>query len=608
MGVSSAPGTTGTLTIVPAGVVLDVTVVNGVLKSIASGDSGVASVVFHAQTAAGVVVPATWSIDRGELGTLDVSSGTFTPNGEYTGIGTVKGLYGNSEGTATVTIRLHMVQNGGAAGAAATGAAGAGGQGGVGGEGPGGPVDDATVARLRGSASAPASEAEFGLLYPYNQTVWPRGLRAPLVQWQTTHAATVAYLHLTQANFEFEGFYAGTALVHQPIDPNAWRAALNGNGGDGLQLEVRIADAAGVYGPRRETWIVAPGVLKGTVYYDSYGTALANPVPGANGVIPSGAVLAIREGSTDPVLAIPGTQSQCIACHTVSDDGSTLFAPNTNFAVSTYDYSNSASYDLRNNGTVIANYFADVAGQSSSAPDGTSNNKKFMWAGLWKDGSFALQGKGHVEDGSNATSPPNLQSGVFRRDNASQVKASGFDGVIEEAVTPAFSRDGTKVAFNYWTGTLPPGGGGGHTLDLMDFDCGPVATPAAGAPSCGTYGFSNLRRLYTNPDAANGYVGWPAWLPDSTGIVFHNTVTVSADGRNHSPIATWYGSKAQLWLTDVPSDPKAAPTPIPLRSLNGDGPDGTNALPQAAGVSNHGDDDRMNYEPTVNPIVSGGYA
>jgi MFS family permease len=35
-----------------------------------------------------------------------------------------------------------------------------------------------------------------------------------------------------------------------------------------------------------------------------------------------------------------------------------------------------------------------------------------------------------------------------------------------------FSRDGKTVAFNYWQGALAPGGGNGHTLDVMDFACG----------------------------------------------------------------------------------------------------------------------------------------
>ena len=45
--------------------------------------------------------------------------------------------------------------------------------------------------------------------------------------------------------------------------------------------------------------------------------------------------------------------------------------------------------------------------------------------------------------------------------NTPDPDTGGFDGQITEAVTPSFSRDGKRVAFNYWTGSLAPGGGNG---------------------------------------------------------------------------------------------------------------------------------------------------
>ena len=593
------PVPTGSLSIVPSRPVVDIVVVGGAVTSVAVGDAGAASVAFRALDERGNPVAATWSIDRGELGTLDVTSGVLVPSGDYSGVGTVTAVYGSAAATTSITVRVHMIQNGGAGnldGGALEG--GAGGYGGIGGEGPGGPVDDATVARLRGAPQAPGSSAELALLYPYDKTVWPRGILPPLVQWQTTHAAAAAYVHLTQANFEFEGFYSGAALIRQPIDPLAWRAALNGNGGDPLLLEVRIADSVGVYGPIFATWTVAPGILRGTLYYDSYSTRLANPVAGSTD---GAAVLAIKANASDPVLALPTMANQCTVCHTVSDDGSSLFAQTDNVASGIVDdYANGASYDMKNASAVIARYVADLPGSSGTSSDGTPNDRKFLWSGLWKDGTFALQSSRHTQE---SYAGPSV---LFRRDNGNAIAATGLDGVME-AVTPAFSRDGTKVAFNYWTGTHPPGGGGGQTLDVMDFACGPVVAPLAGAPSCGSFAFSNLRRLYTNPDAQSGYVGWPAWLPDSSAIVFQNTVVPAANGGD-SPLSTWHSAKADLWLAAVPANGTTLPSPIALDALNGDGPTGTSVLPVAAGVTAHDDDDRMNYEPTVNPIASGGYA
>jgi hypothetical protein len=582
-GIDPDGGGVSDLALTPLNPVLEVTIENGVITEIKGGADAKGTVAFQA-TSGGMAVPAKWSIDRGELGTLDVSGGSFVPNGNFGGVGVVSALYGKAVATTQVTIKLHITQNGGTWDPS-TVKPGVGGIGGVGGEAPGGPVDDATRTRLLGTPKKPANFAEFGLLYPYDGTVWPRGVFAPLLQWQTTHTSTSVYVHLSQKNYDFEGFYRGDNVVREHIDQKAWQAATNANGGDPLHVELRIADATNVYGPLSEDWIVASGPLKGTVYYNSYSTTLAEPVPNAMPAT-AAAVLAIKPGRSDPELALPGSKSKCIVCHTVSDDGSTLFAqdgkePND-------DYSAGASFDLTGAGAVIQNY-------TGAASDGTTNNRKFLWSGLWKDGTFALQSSKHTQESYGG------KSQVFRRDTGVAEKAAGFDGKISEAVTPAFSRDGKHVAFNYWTGTLAPGGGDGHTLDMMDFNCGDPGKVAPGAATCSSYTFSNLQRLFTSPDA-NGFPAWPAWLPDSSGIVFQNNF------QGEAPLATWKQAKTQLWFVGLPASGSGMAQAVPLNALNGDDAKGKINLPQATGVTDHADDDQMNYEPTVNPIVSGGYA
>ncbi|MEO7036214.1 MAG: hypothetical protein ABI548_19875 [Polyangiaceae bacterium] len=568
------------LTIMPADPVLQVTVANGVVTSITGGSDAKGTVAFTASSK-GSVVAAKWSIDRGELGTLGVSDGSFLPNGNFSGVGLLSALYGKATASTQVTIKLSITQNGGTWDPT-TVTPGVGGIGGVGGEAPGGPLDDATRMRFASPGTKPATTAEFGLLYPYDGTVWPRAMLAPLLQWQTKHTPTSAvFVHLSQKNYDFQGFYAGTSVVREHVDQKAWAAATNGNGGDPLHVEVSIADATTVYGPVAQDWIIAPGQLKGTVYYNSYATTLANTVQGGRS---PAAILAIKPGRSDPELALPGAKNQCIVCHTVSDDGSTLFAqvatiPNTD------DYKNGASYDLTKGGALIQNY-------TGSSTDGSTNNRKFLWSGLSKDGTYALQSNGPTQEAYGGT------ASVFRRDTGNAAPAPGFDKQITEIATPAFSRDGKRVAFNYWTGTLAPGGGNGKTLDMMDFTCGDPGTSAAGAPSCSTYTFSSLVRLFTS----TGTPGWPAWLPDSSGVVFQNNIS----GGN--PFATWENAKTQLWFVGAPADASMTPMPIAMNALNGDGTDGKSILPVATGVAKHDDDDQMNYEPTVNPIVSGGYA
>jgi hypothetical protein len=598
----------GTLTVTPPSATVTVTV----------GPSGVMTspVTFTAQCN-GATIPVVWNIDRGDLGSIGATSGVFTASGQGAGMGTVTATAGNVSGTATVTVQLHTTQNG-AVSATDGGApeAGVGGNGGVGGEPLGGPVPMATVTLLQGAANPNAGPTAGVLawLYPYDQTVWPQGILPPLLQWTPTPTKINAvYVHLKQANYEFEGFFSidntqdgGANLINtQPIDPTAWTIATNGNGGDPLHVEITVSDGTHVYGPIAENWHVAPGQLKGVVYYSSYYTQLAAPVYENQ----PAAILSIRSGSTSPTLAIPGSANKCLVCHEISGDGATMYASN---GQAWPNYNETDVFDLRSGSSTPTQTFG--APGNATSTDGTFNDRKFLWSGLWQDGSFVLQGSGTLVDETYAwqeqATPGATDSRIFRRTDGNSVPAAGFDGQIQDAVTPAFSPDGTMMVFNFFTAqtTADAGlpGGNGHTLDLMDFACGmPLdagspPSPTAG-PACGSAQFSGLRRIYTNADVANGWPGWPAWLPDSNGIVFQNTVV--AGGRGH--LSTWAGAKAEVWFVTANTAAKpTAPPALAMNALNGKNPDGTSYLPTN---TLHPNDTIMNYEPTVSPIASGGY-
>jgi hypothetical protein len=527
-----------------------------------------------------VPVAAAWSFDRGELGVIDATKGVFTASGNLAGVGTVTATWNGLTATTKLAVTVLSTQNGapaagdGGAGEAGGGDAGAGGVGGVGGGGLGGSVASGVIAVLTGNPTPPANAAELGFLYPYDATVWPRGILAPLLQWQTTHTATAVYIHLTQKNYEFKGFYSGTALVNQPIEAGTWLQATYGNGGDKLHVEVTITDGTTAWGPIAEDWLIAPGVLQGTVYYNSYNSRLTGSA--------NGAVLAVHPGAMAPSIAVPGTQTACHVCHTVSGDGSTIY-----FQDDTSSYANGASYDLTNSGATIASY-------TGTASDGTSNDRKFLWSGVYPDGTFAMANSRHAREHYSGNSL------LFRRSDATQIATTGWTSAVTAAVTPAFSSNGRELAFNFWEGTATNGvsPGGGHNLAVMDFDCG---APDGGTGCSGTppYAFANLRQLYSN---SSRYPGWPGFLPDNGALVFHNTLVAGSGGDNE--IATWSGARAEIWWTDVPAATAVTtPSPVRLDALNGFAA-GKSYMPTN---SNHPDDTGLNYEPTVNPIASGGY-
>jgi len=564
-------GQVGALTIQPLDPVVDVSIDDGVVTT--------KPVTFTATTGS-TPVSASFSLDRGELGNLIPSTGVFTASGNTSGTGTVTATFGNLKATTSLTVKIKMTQNGpNPNGGVPDG--GAGGYGGVGGNGPGTVVSGPTKTLLLGPATKPANAQELGFLYPYDKTVWPRGVLAPLLQWQTTHAAKYVRVHLEQKSFTFDGFYGGAALVNQPVDPLAWKKSLNGNGGDPLHVDVYVADDTTVWGPISEDWTVAKGALKGTVYYNSYNSRLNL----ANGNTSTGAVLAITPGAYAPTLAVPGLKGQCHVCHELSADGSTLFTQVSSSLVdNSMYYAPNSSYDMTKSGQLISNYVGN-------ASDATPNDRKFLWSGVYPDGTFALSNSRHAREHNT------MDSALFARSDGTKISSTGLTGAVSSAVTPAFSPDGRRVAFNFWEGAGANNvtAGAGRSLAIMDFDCG----AAPNSTKCGAppYAFTNLKELYRD---AGRWPAWPSFTPDNAGVVFHNTVTKGT--CTDCEIATWFGAQAELWYTDAPKS--GAPQPLRLNWMNGFDGTSTSYLPTNA---NHATDTKLNYEPTVNPVPSGGY-
>ncbi len=579
----------GTLVVTPPTATITVTITNG---------AATAPTQKFTASYNGADVPATWLFDRGELGDID-ASGVFKASGTNVGEGTLTARYGAREGTAKVKVVVVQSQNGGptyAGGQPDAGASPFGGLGGVGGEPLGGAVDPAVVAKLKGTPTAPANAQELGFLYPYDKTVWPRGLLAPLLMWQSSFDdATAVYVKLSQGNYTFEGTYAltgaGDAKRRVRLQDDAWKTATQGNQGDDLKVEVRVHRATGtVIGPITRAWKVAPGVLKGTVYYNSYDSQVTT-----GGGAETGGVIAIKPRSPEAALAIPSMQGKCHVCHTVSADGSTLWSEDgkVNFNGGGDDYRNGASYDLKNPAAARTLY------DGVATP---ANNRKFVWAGPYPDGTFALASSGYTREAYTQT-----DSKLFDRATGAEVPADGL-AAVTNAVTPAFSPDGRKVAFNFWAG---PGAGGvtagaGRSLAVFDFTCG----APAGSTKCGAAKptFANLREIYR--DNAR-WPGWPSFLPDGKAVVFHNTLTggdVGGNGDNcradivkappninNCQLTTWFGATAEIWIAKDGATKDARR----LDALNGVG-----YVPTSG---SHPNDTALNYNPTVNPVPSGGY-
>jgi hypothetical protein len=519
-------------------------------------------------TYGGATVGAQFTFDRGEIGGIGVSSGVFTPGAQLGGIGTVTATYQGHTVTASVNVKITYV-SAGDPNAPDGGDAGAGGFGGVGGSGEGAPATPVQSGTLDGT---PTPDPNIGFLYPYDKTVFPQAVLPPLLQWSVgTHAFTAVRIHITETSYEYKGYFQAPATPFQnhPLPKAVWDAISYSNAGEAVNVELTFAEGTNAVGPITESWKIAQGELKGTIYYNSYGTNLAHnyccaldPTKGTDtGAKFGGATLAIREGQTSPEL-VAGDDNNCRVCHSVSSDGSTLITQHGD------NYGITSSYALTN-----SNAEATIANISDS---------RFEYAGVYPDGSWLFSHEN--------------QSALY---DIKGVAVPGVTGIPSglSAFLPAFSPDGTHIAFNTSTDH--------KSLAALDFAKGTVA-------------FSNLRTLYT-PAKGNAY--WPSFLPTNDGLVFE--LETASNGRDTAgtrstcdnpsgesspdPANACHseGTHAELWWVDL-----ATHNATRLDNLNG-----LNTTTGKAYVPPHpsytgtlGDDTTLNYEPTVNPVPSGGYA
>src|SRR5579884_2416868 len=156
-------------------------------------------------TIGGQAVSPAWTIDRGELGNIDVSTGVFTAAGTIGGKGTITAMFNGQTATTSITLMLQQTQNGDPA-YPPSGNPGPGGYGGVGGHRRGGAAGSGSVGVL-GGASTPNGTVK--ILYPYDGTVWPRGLLAPLIMWdQAALKFDAIMIKLHSKYFDYTGTFA----------------------------------------------------------------------------------------------------------------------------------------------------------------------------------------------------------------------------------------------------------------------------------------------------------------------------------------------------------------------------------------------------------------
>ncbi|HEY3233790.1 MAG TPA: hypothetical protein VGJ84_03685, partial [Polyangiaceae bacterium] len=329
--------------------------------------------------------------------------------------------------------------------------------------------------------------------------------------------------------------------------PEIWNGVtLSTLGSDWVNVSVSKLCGGQVTGPIKEQWLIAPGKMKGIVYYYSYDTPDAWGFPNTFQGKKAG-VVRLRLG-----YPAEGLFGNCVICHSVSANGTMLAAS----VAQSGDWS--ATYDL-STGAAPPPQIVRVA-----------NPRPFMFPALTPDGKRAF---------TSGAGDPQFNITVID----STIVDTSTGAVIVPGLTslylPAFSPDGLFLA--------------GTRLEKTSSAVSLVNNPGKGRLAMADYDgnqnpptVTNVRDVVVSTN--NKALGWPSFIPDSRAVVFQE----GGDLQSKSNVL------AELRLAQT-----ASGSVNQLGALNGYLADGTTFYPP----NGMAEDGQHNYVPTVLPRPIGGY-
>ena len=408
------------------------------------------------------IVNGVWNYSRIDAAAFPDNKPTLVPTGFVGGRGEVKFTYLNQSATTSATVKLRMVT----------------------GTPPAGNVEAAFQ-------SATADDGAMQLLYPYDLTVFPRGLPTPRVQWDGGGAGDLYKIRAESSTFDYTAYATlpPPSRFEFPSAPADVWAKLTDSTVGAVKVSVQRWTGAIAFKAKTRTWTIAQANLKGTIYYtrlkagDSF-------------------VRRIEPGKTAEPFLQKTAGVNCIACHSVSRDGSRIVA-SVNGGRSPW-----AVYDARTGNELFRSN--ESSGFQAISPDGSH----VLWRHWNADDPFRSEGELRLSRWQNTPGD-------------AVIATLSPSPTTLNPTHPVWSPDGKKIAFS-----MRPKADNGLNVkasSLWTSEIDLAATPPA---------FANARKI-VDPTAALGVVTYPSFTPDSNWLGFMRANQSRSDGSD---------PKGELWL------------------------------------------------------------
>jgi hypothetical protein len=470
------------------------------------------------------VTPA-WTLSDYSVAAID-AAGKLTPTGTVAEKLTVTASYAGLTATATVTLIVSVTSSLGDV-----------------------TLPDGTVITENASGISAANQTALNaaptgasasaspLVYPYDGTVFPLGLVAPVAQFVPGAVVPVDFkVSLDTTNFHWDGFgHVGDptrlqAAIPQSIWDGALQSTTPNSTSPGLTLSLVTATGGVAYGPSKSHLIVAPGKLTGVIYYESYSS---DPLPGATDGSTDFGLWAVKPGLTTPPSHL---QPGCVLCHSVSASGNTLTASTDDQNGATTG-ANTGVFRIESDGG-----YTHLATSPTALPYTENSARGLGWATVSPDGKVVMRSETQYWGGDAllawaVPSEPLMANGQLQPLSTSMTVTGNLDMFV-----PEYSADGKHLVYVTAQGGVEAGvpGTPSQSIGILDI-AATVTDGGADASNFGTVSLTNAHTIYdstkaSDPDAgASAYTKVPTFLPDSQSIVFEETKQSSPDSNDMLP-------------------------------------------------------------------------